>query len=183
MSSPRPFSPRRPAPDPEQIDRPPSKTARKAAMHALQSLGEQLVALPSERLERLPIDDTLREALREFGRVTTHEAKRRQMQYIGRLMRDVDPAPIAEAIAAFTGTSRAANARLHRLEDLRERLLVDETVLAEFAAEHAGADLQRLRQLRRNALRERETGAPPRAFRALFQLLKEQSEPTGEEQP
>lgn len=173
---PRPKTPRQGTPD----DQPegPSKTQRKAEMHALQDLGEQLVALPRNRLAKLPLDESLRTAVAEFGRLSAHEARRRHMQYIGRLMRDADTAAIAEAIAAFAGTSRADTARLHRLEDLRDRLLADDAVLAEIGAEHPGADLQRLGQLRRNALREREQGSPPRSYRVLFQLLKEIAEGT-----
>jgi ribosome-associated protein len=168
----------RPKKPPADADLPdtPSKTKRKAEMQALQDLGEQLVSLPRDRVAKLPLDDSLREALIEFGRLNTHEARRRQMQYIGRLMRDADTAPIAEAIAAFAGTSRTNTARLHRLEDLRDRLLVDDAVLSEIGSTFPGADLQRLGQLRRNALREREQGSPPRSYRALFQLLKEISE-------
>ncbi|HEY5761756.1 MAG TPA: ribosome biogenesis factor YjgA [Rhodocyclaceae bacterium] len=170
----RPKTPRQAVPE----DQPeaPSKTQRKAAMQALQDLGEQLVALPRDRIAKLPLDETLRSAVAEIGRLSAHEARRRQMQYIGRLMRDADTEAIAEAVAAFAGASRADTARLHRLEDLRDRLLADDAVLAEIGSEHPGADLQRLGQLRRNAIREREQGAAPRSYRALFQLLKEIAE-------
>lgn len=145
-------------------------------MQALQDLGEQLVALPRDRLAKLPLDDSLRDAIVEFGKLNTHEARRRQMQYIGRLMRDADTGPIAEAIAAFAGTSRADTARLHRIEDLRDRLLADDSVLSEIGNDYPGTDLQRLGQLRRNALRERDRGGPPRSYREIFQLLKEITE-------
>lgn len=164
---------RDPTPDSPVETGVPSKTQRKAAMQALQDLGEQLIALPRERRARLPLDDGLRQAIDEYERLGAHEARRRQMQYIGRLMRDVDTAPISEAIAAFTGTSRAESARLHRIEALRERVLADESELTTLLADHPGADIQRLRQLRRNTIAERARGAPPRSFRALFQLLKE----------
>jgi ribosome-associated protein len=111
---------------------------------------------------RLP--DALREALREAQRLSRHEARRRQLQYIGRLMRDIDPAPIRAALDALNGVSAVETARQHRLERLRERLLEDESVLTEVGADHPGADLTRLRQLRRTALHEREAGKPPRAF-------------------
>jgi ribosome-associated protein len=95
------------------------------------------------------------------------------MQYIGRLMRDIDPEPIRAAFAEIDGSSAAAIARSHRLERLRARLLEDETVLTEIGREHPGADLTRLRQLRRNALDEQARGRPPRALRELFRLLRE----------
>lgn len=152
-----------------------SKTQRKREMSALQDLGAELVALSSEQLAGLDLPEALREAVRAVHRIahSKHEARRRQMQYIGRLMRDVDPAPLREALDAFQGRSRAATARLHRLERLRSRLLEDERMLAEIALEFPDADLQRLRALRRDSLAEREQGRAPRAFRELFRLLRE----------
>jgi len=154
-------------------DAPPSKTKRKEAMRALQDLGERLMELPPERLAKVELPDSLREAIREAHRMTKHEAKRRQMQYIGKLMRDVEPAPIEEALAAFDGLSAAENARLHQLERLRERLLEDEKVLTEIGDAYPGADLQHLRQLRRNAIKEKQENRPPKSFRAIFQMLKD----------
>ncbi len=151
----------------------PSKSQRKRDMQALQDMGAELVELSPERLARIDMPDALRGAIREAQRLTRHEARRRQMQYIGRLMRDADPAPIREALDAVKGVSAIENARQHRLEKLRERLLEDEAVLTEIGAAHPGADITRLRQLRRNALKDRDEGRPPRAFRELFRLLRE----------
>jgi ribosome-associated protein len=151
----------------------PSKSQRKRDMHDLQELGSALVELSAERLARIDMPDLLRGAVQEAQRITSHEARRRQMQYIGRLMRDTDAAPIREALDALNGASAAENARLHKLERLRERLLEDEAVLAGIAAEFPGADLQRLRALRRNTLKERELAKPPRSFRELFRALRE----------
>lgn len=157
-----------------------SKSQRKRDMHELQGLGSALVGLSAERLARIEMPDLLRSAVREAQRITRHEARRRQMQYIGRLMRDTDATPIREALDALNGTSAAENARLHKLERLRERLLEDESVLAEIAAEFPGADLQRLRALRRNTLKEREQAKPPRSFRELFRVLRDLTESHGE---
>lgn len=157
----------------------PSKTRLKKDMHALQDIGAALVALSRERLQRIPMPDKLRQAVLEAQRITKHEARRRQMQYIGKLMRDTDPAPIREALDAINGVSAAAVARQHRLERLRTRLLEDESVLGEIATDHPQADLQQLRQLRRNALREQEQGKPPRAFRELFKVLRDLQQPGG----
>ncbi len=151
----------------------PSKSQRKRDMHALQEMGAALVELSPERLARIDMPDGLRDALREAQRLTRHEARRRQMQYIGRLMRDVDPAPIRAALDALNGVSAIEAARQHRLERLRERLLEDEAVLTEIGAAHPGADLTRLRQLRRGALSEREAGKPPKNYRELFRALRE----------
>lgn len=173
--------PRAPAPDPLEApsdaafeaDERPSKSRRKKDAHALQDMGTALVALSRERLERIPMPDKLRQAVLEAQRITKHEARRRQMQYIGKLMRDADPAPIQEALDVINGVSATEVARQHRLERLRTRLMEDEAVLGEVVATHPGADLQQLRQLRRNALREREQDKPPRAFRELFRVLRD----------
>ena len=151
----------------------PSKSQKKRDMHALQEIGEELVALAAARLERIEMPEDLRSAIREAQRLTKHEARRRQMQYIGRLMRDVDPAPLREALDVVKGASAIETARQHRLERLRERLLGEETVLTENGAAHPGADLTRLRQLRRGTLHERDAGKPPKSFRELFRLLRE----------
>lgn len=150
----------------------PSKSQRKRDMDALQALGHELAELPPAQLKKMPVPEDLLDAILDWQRFSKHEARRRQMQYIGKLMRDLDPAPMREALDALKGVSAAENARLHRLERMRERLLEDEQVLGEIADEYPAADLQRLRQLRRNALKEAEQGKPPRAFREIFQELK-----------
>jgi ribosome-associated protein len=150
-----------------------SKTQRKRAMHALQALGEALAALPESQLEALGLPEALAAALREHGRIPSREAKRRQMQYIGRLMREVDPEPIRAQLAMLEGRSAQAAARHRRLELWRTRLLADDAALGEFAAEHRGADLQAIRAAIRNARAEQGAGAPPRAFRELFRLIRE----------
>lgn len=155
----------------------PSKSANKRAMHALQALGARLVGLSAEQLDKIGLPETLRTAVADAQRFRQREAHRRQLQYIGRLMREVDPEPIQAALAALEGSSAVAQARQHALERLRARLLEDERVLGEIAVAHPGADLQRLRQLRRNALKEQELGKPPRAFRELFRVLRELHEP------
>lgn len=151
----------------------PSKSQIKREMEALQDMGEELVELGRDRLAKIDLPDKLREAVRDWQRFTKHEARRRQMQYIGRLMRDIDPAPIRAALDEIKGISAAATARQHALERLRTRLLEDEAVIGEIARDYPGADLQHLRQLRRNALKEQEQQKPPRAFRELFRVLRE----------
>lgn len=142
-------------------------------MNDLQALGEELVALSSDQLKKIDLPEDLRDAVRDAQRFTQHEARRRQLQYIGKLMRSLDAAPIREALDDIKGLSAAANARMHALERLRERFLEDEAVIGEIAAAHPGADLQQLRQLRRNALKEQQLGKPPRAFRELFRTLRD----------
>ncbi len=151
----------------------PSKSSRKRQMQALQDLGAELVALSAERLKKVPMPESLLEAVRDAQRFTQHEARRRQMQYIGRLMRNVDPEPIRAQLDIFNGLSREEVARQHRLERLRTDFLEDEKLIGRIAERWPGADLQHLRVLRRNALREREQGKPPRAFRELFRVLRD----------
>lgn len=150
----------------------PSKSQVKREMDALQDLGAALVELSADRLKKIDLPDSLRSAVAEAQRINSHGARRRQLQYIGKLMRTVDPAPIREALDEINGLSAAATARHHALERLRLRFLEDEKVIGEIARDHPGADLQHLRQLRRNALKEQAAGKPPRAFREIFQVLK-----------
>jgi ribosome-associated protein len=153
-----------------------SKTKRKQEMTELQSLGAKLVDLPESQIADLPMEDRLREAVLEAKRITSHEAKRRQMQYVGRLMREIDPAPLRERLEAITGHSAQAAARHRRLEAWRGRLLADDEALTAFAAEHPDADLQALRTLIRNTRKEQKEAKPPRSYRELFRLIKECSD-------
>ena len=159
----------------------PSKTQRKLAMEELQSLGEALVDLPAERLKKIELSDELREAIGAAQRMTRlDEAKRRQMQYIGRLMRSADIEPLRAALADARGESASETARLHRLERLRSELLADEKTIQEIATLYPAIDLQHLRSLRRAALKEQQQNKPPRNFRAIFQLLKEADQASGD---
>lgn len=157
----------------DELPAEPSKSQLKREMQALQDLGAQLVALNRDQLAKVPMPDPLLNAVRDHQRFKKREAKRRQLQYIGRLMRDVDAAPIQAALDDLNGVSALEIARQHRIERQRERLLEDEAVLFEIAEAHPGADLQRLRVLRRNALKEREVDKPPRAFREMFHVLRD----------
>ena len=154
-----------------------SKTKRKQEMHALQALGAALVSLPEAQLRELSIDTALRVAVLEAKRIRSHEARRRQIQYIGRLMRDVDAAPIREHLAALEGHSASANAQHRRLEGWRDRLLADDGALTEFADAFPRADLQALRALLRNARKELKEGRPPRAQREIFRFLRDAATP------
>ena len=126
------------------------------------------------RLKKIALPDDLRDAVVTAQRMLRQdEAKRRQMQYIGRLMRNADTEPIRAALADARGESASKTARLHRLEKLRAALLEDEKILQEIADNYPSIDLQHLRSLRRAALKEQTQDKPPRNFRAIFQLLKE----------
>lgn len=159
---------------PTESDRP-SKSQRKRDSHELQALGEALAALTPAQRAAVPMPDALRVAVDEWQRTRSHEGRRRQMQLIGKLMREADPAPIREAVARAKLPNARATLALHRLEHWREALVADDAALTRFAAEHPEADLQRLRSLVRAA---RQDGAAagerrPRAWRDLFAYLKE----------
>lgn len=169
--------------DPDHPDRP-SKSQKKREAHALQELGKELVALSAEQIKRIDMPDKLRSAITEAQRTRSHEGLRRQMQYIGKVMRGVDTTPLTDALDVIRGLSATAVAREHMLERMRERLMADEQVLGDIAAQWPDADLTRLRTLRRNALREREQNKPPRAFREIFRMLRElENARAGEDAP
>ena len=153
----------------------PSKSQLKRDMHALQELGSALVELPKDALKRMPMPEDLADAVHEARRITDHEGKRRQVQYVGRMMRgltDAETAALRTALEEHRGVNRAATARLHWIERTREKLLADDAALTAFIREHPGVDPQEGRTLIRNARREAQQGKPPRYFRELFQWIK-----------
>ena len=153
----------------------PSKSQVKREMIALQKLGEQLATASKERLARVLLPEILRKAIEEFGRVKGHEGRRRHLQYIGRLMRDLSEEElqnIRAAIESWSGKSKAETAALHALENWRERLINDENALSEFVSAYPKCDTQHLRNLIRNARKETEQNKSPKAFREIFQFLK-----------
>ena len=162
------------APEPED-DEPKSKSQRKRDMTALQDLGAELEALAKDRLARVPMPEALADAIHQARRITDHEGKRRQMQFVGKIMRgleDEEVEVIRQALEGFKGTSKAETARMHLIERWRELLLADDAALTRFLAEHPGIDVQALRNTIRNARKEKEQGKPPRYFRELFQAIK-----------
>lgn len=164
-------------PAPSDTAPPLSKTQRKQAMHRLQELGEALVALPEDRLARIELPDTLREAVLAARRIRAHEGRRRQLQYVGKLMRRVDPEPIAEALAAFALGSATDALQLHEAEAWRERLIAEDGALTQWVAEHPGTDVQRLRQLIRGAREDAAADARQRSgrgYRELFKFVRQQ---------
>jgi ribosome-associated protein len=119
------------------------------------------------------LPEALLEAVLEARRLTKHEAKRRQLQYIGRIMRDIDAAPIYDRLEKWLGQGREHTAQLHALERWREELLAGDPALARFLQDHPGADSQKLRTLIRNARREQAAALPPKSYRELFRVLRE----------
>lgn len=157
----------------DEIELPPSKTKIKQQMHELQDLGERLTELSMEKLRELDLPERLLDAIKELKKINKFGAQRRQLQYIGRLMREVEPEPIVARLDAWNGVSATHVAWLHRLEQWRDRLLDQPDALGELLAAHPQADGQRLRALVRNAIKERELMKPPKNYREIFQMLKE----------
>jgi ribosome-associated protein len=149
-----------------------SKTRRKKQVAALQELGEELVKLGDEQLGAVDLPETLRDAVLEARRIVGFEGRRRQLQYIGKLMRRVDAAPIRAALDALQAGPRREAALHKRAEWWRERLLADDAALADFQREYPHADIRSLRTLTGDAARERESGRAPRYFRELYQALR-----------
>ncbi len=150
-----------------------SKTQRKQLMHNLQELGEVLVELPKEKIKQLDLPENLLDAVLEAKRITAHGGRRRQLQFIGKLMRTIDPEPIQTKIDQWNGNHAEETARMHRLENWRQRLLDDDDALSEFLTQHPGFDVQQLRTLIRNARKEAQQQKPPKSSRELFRTLRE----------
>jgi ribosome-associated protein len=158
----------------------PSKTRLKQDAHALQQLGVEVAALSDERLARVEMSDALRDALHEYRRTKSHEGRRRQMQYVGKLMRGADEQALREAVAeAQIGSAREALA-LHEAEGWRDALVAGDDALTRWAAEHPHSDLQNLRSLVRQARKETPPDAAPgvalrrgRAYRELFKFVRD----------
>lgn len=159
------------APEAVAADAAPSKTRRKKDMQALQDLGAALVRLDSSRLKALSLPERLADAIAQARSITKHEGRRRQLQYVGRLMRDVDPEPIRAALERLDSLPRAERAQFAAAERWRDRLLDDELAFTAFVAEHPGADSAELAALIHEARTERASGRPPQKLRALFRLV------------
>ena len=148
-----------------------SKTQRKRRSTELQDVGAELVKLSAEQLARIPMPESLREAVLECKRYSKHEAIRRQMQYIGKLMRDIDAQPILEQLNAMHAPSRRQTALFHVAEKWRTELLADPENVARFAAEYPEADSGQLRELIGKARKERDSDSPPKSYRELFHVV------------
>jgi ribosome-associated protein len=160
-------------PDDDEENLGPSKSALKREMTALQKLGAELVGLSRDRLKKMDMPERLRDAIHDAQRFTQNEAKRRQLQYIGKIMREIETAPLQAAMDEINGVSGAATLRLQQLERLRTQFMEDEAVGSDIARDYPEADIQHLRQLRRNAIKEAQQSKPPRAYRELFRVLRD----------
>ena len=150
----------------------PSKTRLKHEMEALQELGETLVSLDAARLRSLELPERLVDAVVLARGITKHEARRRQMQYLGRLMRDVDPAPIRAALERWAAGAPSDHALFAAAEHWRDQMLADDAALDRFTDAHPAADRAALSALVRDARVERTRNGPPHKYRALFRALR-----------
>lgn len=158
----------------QQYDRP-SKSQLKREMTALQKLGEILVEAPRDRVKKVPMPEDVLDAILACQQITSHEGRRRQMQYVGKKMRTLEEAEVAviqKTVDSWRGASKAETAALHAIERQREKLLADDAALTALRDRHPGIDLQQLRTLIRNARKEQAEHKPPKAYREIFQILK-----------
>jgi ribosome-associated protein len=158
----------------------PSKSELKRQSNELQKLGEQLVEEARDRVKRVPMPEDVKEAILMCQTITNHEGRRRQMQFVGKKMRTLSEEEvevIQRTIDSWKGASKAETAALHALERRRDKLLADDKALTELLAEHPELDVQHLRTLIRNARKEQAENKPPKAYREIFQILKELGKP------
>lgn len=154
----------------------PSKSELKRQVNELQKLGEQLVDEPRDRVKRVPMPDDVKDAILECQTITNHEGRRRQLQFVGKKMRSLteeEVEVIKRTIDSWKGASKAETAALHALERRREKLLADDKALTQLLSEHPQLDGQHLRTLIRNARKEQAENKPPKAYREIFQILKD----------
>jgi len=159
----------------QDYDRP-SKSQLKREMTALQKLGAELIAEPRERVKRVPMPEDVRDAILECQTIKDHEGRRRQLQYVGKKMRtleDEEVALIRKTIDSWKQPSRAETAAMHAMERRRDKLLADDGALTELRAQYPELDVQQMRTLIRNARREQAEQKPPKAYREIFQVLKQ----------
>lgn len=169
---------RKPKPYDHSDPRPPSRSQKKRDSSALQVLGGKLADMPESALKRLNLAPRLMEAIVDYKSLTKHEARRRQLQFIGALMRETDSDPLQRAVEDMEAGNRGQAREFHEMEAWRAAIMEgDEAVLEQALAladeeERAGLRTQ-LRQLARNAKAEAAKNKPPRSARALFRLLRQ----------
>lgn len=157
----------------EEYDRP-SKSQLKREMTALQKLGEQLVNESADRLKRVPMPDKLRDAIMECQKIRHNEGRRRQLQYVGKIMRSLDEEAVTQinnTLDSWKGLLKADTVLMHAIENQREKLLSNSSALTEFVQQYPAADIQQLRTLIRNAKKEAAENKPPKSYREIYRQL------------
>jgi len=162
--------------DTQETEEKPSRSARKREALALQVLGIELVKLKADQLDQVPIQERLKKAILDYHRFRSREAKRRQIQFIGRLMRDEEIHPIQDSLKNFKQISGTAQYQLHQTEGWRDKLLSDTNALTHYLDDHPGTDIQKLRLLIRQAKLAEQLKQPhldKKAHRELFRFLRD----------
>jgi ribosome-associated protein len=150
-----------------------SRTQKKRAAQRLQALGERLVALPEEQLEAVPMPAELAEAIAMARTMHKHGARRRQLQYIGALMRALDPESIENALQNLARGDRSEVRRFKQVETWRDALLSgDREILADIQASSPEVDMDRVNRLVAEARAAKAMAARKKAARNLFRYLK-----------
>jgi ribosome-associated protein len=151
-----------------------SKSQRKRDMLALQKLGEVLIKLTEAQLAQCALPEELLDAIHEIKNMAANEAKRRQLQYIGKLMRHIDVEPIQATLKRMQYTHEKTTAAFHQTEQWREDLIVEgDDKLNAFLMENPDIDRQQLRKLIRNAQQDRKNNKNTGAEKKLFQFIKD----------
>lgn len=156
---------------------PVSKSQRRRDALEVRSLAARLIATRPALLARVPLDETVRAAISDAHRIHSNVARKRQLQYVAKLLRRADPEPIVQGLQELEQEGRQATARQHRAEAWRDRLLeAGDPALGELIRQRQDSDAQAIRQLIRKARQEAERGQPPVASRRLFRTLREMDE-------
>lgn len=154
-----------------------NKTRVKVELDGLHNLGKSIAELSKNQFEAMPLTDGLRQSINEAKKLSKGGAIKRQFKYIAKLLRELDEGDVEllqQALDKQLDKDRSATARLHQLEQWRDKLVTDgDTALSAFLDDHPQADRQHLRQLQRKAKQETERGKPPTSARKIFQYLKE----------
>jgi len=153
-----------------------SKSEIKRDAEELKRLGAELVDLSKNSLDKIPLDEELRDAI-ELAQKIKKEGRRRQLQLIGKLLRSREEDPIRQSLDKLKNRHNQQVALFHKLEMLRDRLIAEgDDAMSAVLNLYPNADRQQLRQLIRNAQKEKEASKPPKAYRQLFQYLRELAE-------
>ena len=154
-----------------------SKSQRRREALETRSLASELIKLSAARLGRVPLDDAVRSAIMEARQIRSHVAGKRQLQYVAKLLRRIDPEPIIQTLEEFDGEARQLTGRQHRTEAWRDFLLESgDPAVGVLMQQHNDVDTQAIRQLIRNTHKEAARNKPPASARALFRLLREMDE-------
>jgi len=154
-----------------------TKSQRRRDALETKSLASELIKLSAARLGRVPMDDSVRSAIKEARQIRSHVARKRQLQYVAKLLRRIDPEPIVQTLEGFDNEARQLTGRQHRSEAWRDFLLESgDQAVGVLMQQRDDVDTQALRQLIRNAQKESARGKPPASARAIFRLLREMDE-------